>query len=68
VAAGPDFRPSSAPLSRGSHEPPPRDRLKQQNRMLAMLLAGIAALVLVAAIAVAVLVHYAELHHLFSNR
>ncbi len=36
--------------------------------MLALSLAGIAALALGAAITVAVLLHYAELHHLFSNR
>jgi hypothetical protein len=68
VAAGPDFGPRAAPVPRHSEEPRPRDRLKQRNQTLAVLLAGIAALVLVVAVTVAVLLHYVELHHLLSNR
>ncbi|HEV2100644.1 MAG TPA: hypothetical protein VGR45_17195 [Stellaceae bacterium] len=68
MAAGPDFRPKAAPISRSSDKSRPRERLEKQNRLLALLLAGIAALALCAAITVAVLLHYAELHHLFSNR
>jgi hypothetical protein len=43
------------------------DRLRRKNRVLGMLLASLAGLVLVAAISLAVLLHYVEAHHLIAK-
>ncbi|HUC10383.1 MAG TPA: hypothetical protein VL985_08150 [Stellaceae bacterium] len=41
--------------------------MRRRNRMLAMLLAGVAASGLAAVFTLAVLLHYAEAHHLLAN-
>jgi hypothetical protein len=68
VAGGPDFSPRATPIPEYREEPRPRDRLHQRNRILAVLLGGIAALVLVTAFGLALLLHYAQVHHLLSSR
>lgn len=68
MAAEPDFRPRATAASLHSQKPRPPDGLQQRNRMLAAMLGGIAALVLVTAFSVVLLLHYAEVHHLLSIR
>jgi hypothetical protein len=41
--------------------------VRRRNRMLAMLLAGVAAFSFAAVLTLAVLLHYAEAHHLLAN-
>jgi hypothetical protein len=68
VAAQPALRNGAKAVRRHREEARPRDRLRQRNRLLAALLGGIAALVLVTAFSVVLLLHYAEIHHLYAIR
>lgn len=61
-----DKRPNGGGRPRGA--PGPQGRLRQKNRLLGALLAGVAALLLVTALSVAMMLYYAEAHHLFSGR
>jgi hypothetical protein len=45
----------------------PVSGLRQRNRMFAALLASVATLVFVIAISLAVLIHYAEVHHILAQ-
>ena len=66
MAAEPNLTAGARAVLRYHQEARPRDRLRQRNRLLAALLGGIAALVLVTAFSVVLLLHYAEVHHLFA--
>lgn len=55
------------PASRQDREPRASAALRQKNRMLALLLGGVAALVLVTAVSLVLLLHYAEAQHLLSS-
>lgn len=68
MAAEPNLTPGARAVLRHHQVARPHDRLRQRNRMLAAMLSGIAALVLVTAVSVVLLLHYAEVHQLFAIR
>jgi hypothetical protein len=53
---------------RSSGAPRQQRRLRRQNRVLGLLLAGIAVLVLITAVGAVMVLHNVETHHLFSGR
>ena len=58
----------AAPLRvTGTPRGPEAGGIRRRNRMLAMLLAGVAAIGFATVLTLAVLLHYAEAHHLLAN-